>query len=152
MSDVRAKQRPQLGPDEPPGLTVERVRPGHYRVTTEDGPAQTVFVAVPPGRRWAFLDGQVFREEALQPAHETGGRAGQRGAGVLQHITAPMPATVLKVLATPGRAVHKGDTLVIVEAMKMELPLRAPADATVVAVRCREGELVQPDALLVELE
>jgi biotin carboxyl carrier protein len=36
--------------------------------------------------------------------------------------------------------------------MKMELPLRAPGDATVAAVRCREGELVQADAVLVELE
>ncbi len=36
--------------------------------------------------------------------------------------------------------------------MKMELPLRASADAVVVAVHCREGELVQPDAVLVELE
>jgi biotin carboxyl carrier protein len=35
--------------------------------------------------------------------------------------------------------------------MKMELPLRSPADATVTAVHCREGELVQPDTVLVEL-
>ncbi len=34
----------------------------------------------------------------------------------------------------------------------MELPLRAPADATIKAVHCREGELVQPDAVLVEFE
>ena len=40
-------------------------------------------------------------------------------------MTAPMPATVLKILAAPGQAVRKGDTLVIVEALKMELPLRA---------------------------
>jgi biotin carboxyl carrier protein len=35
--------------------------------------------------------------------------------------------------------------------MKMELPLRAAADATVKAVHCRDGELVQPDAVLVEM-
>jgi biotin carboxyl carrier protein len=35
--------------------------------------------------------------------------------------------------------------------MKMELPLRAAADATVKAVHCREGELVQPDTVLIEL-
>ena len=62
-----------------------------------------------------------------------------------------MPATVLKVLVSAGAPVKKGDTLVILEAMKMELPLRAPADATVAAVHCREGELVQPDTVLVEL-
>ena len=49
-----------------------------------------------------------------------------------------MPATIVKVLATPGQAVKAGDTLVIVEAMKMELPVRAPSDAVVKAVHCRE--------------
>ena len=63
-----------------------------------------------------------------------------------------MPATVLRVLVAPGTAVKKGDTVVLLEAMKMELPIRAPADATVTAVNCREGELVQPDTILIELE
>jgi 3-methylcrotonyl-CoA carboxylase alpha subunit len=62
-----------------------------------------------------------------------------------------MPATVMKVLVTPGGVVRKGDTMVVLEAMKMELPIRAPGDGTVLAVNCREGELVQPDATLVEL-
>ena len=62
-----------------------------------------------------------------------------------------MPATVVKLLVKPGDAVKKGDTLVVLEAMKMELPLRAAGDATVTAVHCREGELVQPDAVLVEM-
>jgi biotin carboxyl carrier protein len=62
-----------------------------------------------------------------------------------------MPATVLKVLVQPGAKVKKGDVVLILEAMKMELPLRAAGDATVTAVHCREGELVQPDVVLVEL-
>jgi 3-methylcrotonyl-CoA carboxylase alpha subunit len=62
-----------------------------------------------------------------------------------------MPATVVKLLVKPGDAVKKGDTLVVLEAMKMELPLRADGDATVTAVNCREGDLVQPDAVLVEM-
>jgi biotin carboxyl carrier protein len=61
-----------------------------------------------------------------------------------------MPATVVNVAVKPGDAVHKGDVVVLLEAMKMELPLRADADATVAAVHCREGELVQGEALLVE--
>jgi biotin carboxyl carrier protein len=63
-----------------------------------------------------------------------------------------MPATVVKVLVAPGQKVRHGDTLVVLEAMKMELPIRAPGDAVVQAVNCREGELVQPDRTLVELE
>ena len=67
-------------------------------------------------------------------------------------MTAPMPATVLKVLVQPGTRVAKGQSLVILEAMKMELPLRALDDGSIVAVHCKEGQLVQADAVLVELE
>jgi len=63
-----------------------------------------------------------------------------------------MPATVVKVLAQPGDAVKKGDVVILLEAMKMELPIRAPADAIVTAVLCRAGEIVQADAILAELE
>jgi 3-methylcrotonyl-CoA carboxylase alpha subunit len=75
-------------------------------------------------------------------------RAAVSAAGA---ITAPMPATVLKVHVKVGEPVKKGDTVVLLEAMKMELPLRAPGDGTVAAVHCREGELVPADAVLVEL-
>jgi acetyl/propionyl-CoA carboxylase alpha subunit len=65
-------------------------------------------------------------------------------------IVAPMPATVITVKVKPGDIVKRGDLVLLLEAMKMELPLRAPADATVSAVHCREGELVQGEAVLVE--
>jgi biotin carboxyl carrier protein len=55
-------------------------------------------------------------------------------------------------MAAPGQAVKAGDTLLIVEAMKMEMPVRAPFDGVVTAVYCREKEIVQPDQTLVELQ
>jgi biotin carboxyl carrier protein len=61
-----------------------------------------------------------------------------------------MPATVIRVKVKAGDPVKKGDVLVVLEAMKMELPLRALGDGVVSAVRCQEGELVQADATLVE--
>jgi len=66
-------------------------------------------------------------------------------------VTAPMPATVIKIPVKAGDAVQKGDLVVLLEAMKMELPLRATSDGIVASVRCQEGELVQADAALVEL-
>jgi biotin carboxyl carrier protein len=63
-----------------------------------------------------------------------------------------MPATVLRVEAAPGDAVRRGDTLVILEAMKMELPVRAPADGTVKAVHCQPGDLVQAGVPLIDVE
>jgi 3-methylcrotonyl-CoA carboxylase alpha subunit len=67
-----------------------------------------------------------------------------------RNLTAPMPATVIKVNVKTGDAVKKADILVVLEAMKMELPLRALGDGVVSAVHCREGELVPADATLVE--
>ena len=63
-----------------------------------------------------------------------------------------MPATVAAVLVQPGAVVAAGDTLVRLEAMKMELAIRAPAAGRVAAVDCRAGELVQPGRPLVTLE
>jgi len=63
-----------------------------------------------------------------------------------------MPATVIKVQVKPGDLVKKGTIVVVLEAMKMELPLRASGDGVVAAVRCREGELVPADATLVDFE
>ena len=66
-------------------------------------------------------------------------------------MTAPMPATVIRIHVKPGDAVKKGQILALLEAMKMELPLRAPADGIVAAVHCRDGELVPADAPLIDL-
>jgi acetyl/propionyl-CoA carboxylase alpha subunit len=77
-------------------------------------------------------------------------RSTKRASTSAADLTAPMPATVIKVSVKPGDAVKKGDAIVVLEAMKMELPLRASGDGVVSAVRCREGELVQADAVLVE--
>lgn len=70
----------------------------------------------------------------------------------LDALAAPMPATVAAVLVQPGAVVAAGDTLVRLEAMKMELAIRAPAAGRVAAVDCRAGELVQPGRPLVTLE
>jgi urea carboxylase len=48
--------------------------------------------------------------------------------------------------------VRRGDTLIILEAMKMELPIRASSDGVVKAIHCKPGELVQPGVPLVDFE
>jgi 3-methylcrotonyl-CoA carboxylase alpha subunit len=67
-------------------------------------------------------------------------------------LTAPMPGTVIKVLVEPGAQVRARQTLLVLEAMKMESPLVSPYDATVRAVHVAEGDRVAGGALLVELE
>ena len=79
-------------------------------------------------------------------AHEHGARAQSLT------ITAPMPGTVIKVEVHEGSTVKARQTLVVLEAMKMETPLLSPVDATVRAVHVQEGDRVAGGAVLVELD
>ncbi|HSC50392.1 MAG TPA: biotin carboxylase N-terminal domain-containing protein [Gaiellaceae bacterium] len=67
-------------------------------------------------------------------------------------LTAPMPGTVIKVLAAAGDRVQPRQPLVVLEAMKMETPVVSPYEAVVRAVRVREGDSVGGGEVLVELE
>lgn len=132
-------------------MTAVRTAPGAYRVEV-DGRAETVYVSGPPGHESAFWNGYVFMGPFGKPVASSSLPAGATHHARQQALFAPMPATVLKVLVQPGATVSKGDVVVILEAMKMELPVRSAANATVTAVQCREGDLVQPDTVLVQLD
>lgn len=66
-------------------------------------------------------------------------------------VTAPMPGNILKVNVTAGQAVKKGDVLMILEAMKMENEILAPADCTVASVNTTAGTTVEAGAVLCTL-
>ena len=133
-------------------MTVTRIAPGTYRVVAVDGRGETVYVAGSPGQQSAFWNGRVFMAPFGEPAAGSPRPARPMRHARQQTLSAPMPATVLKVLVQPGAAVANGEVVVILEAMKMELPLRSPVNATVQAVHCREGDLVQPDTVLVHFD
>jgi acetyl/propionyl-CoA carboxylase alpha subunit len=67
-------------------------------------------------------------------------------------VAAPMPGTVIKVNVRPGDEVDARDSLVVIEAMKMEMPLAAPRSGKIAAVHVAEGDTVARGAILVELE
>ena len=73
-------------------------------------------------------------------------------AGGRIKINAPMPGNIVKVNVTAGAAVKKGDTLCVLEAMKMENEIKAPEDATVSAVLAKAGASVTSGELLVTLD
>jgi biotin carboxyl carrier protein len=73
------------------------------------------------------------------------------GRGDKSKVTAPMPGKVIKLMVKKGDRVEPKQRLVIVEAMKMENPVVAPFKAEVVKVNCSEGQLVDSDTLLIEL-
>lgn len=66
-------------------------------------------------------------------------------------IESPMPGTIVGVNVTEGQSVKKGDTLVVLEAMKMENEIMAPHDAEVAAVLVSKGDSVQSGTPLVSL-
>lgn len=73
-------------------------------------------------------------------------------AGGRLKINSPMPGTIVKVNVTAGAAVKKGDTLCVLEAMKMENEIKAPEDATVNSVLAKAGASVTSGELLVTLD
>ena len=70
----------------------------------------------------------------------------------MSEITAPMGGKVLDVKVNVGDVVNENDEVLILEAMKMELPVVATSSGTVKEVKCNKGEAVEADAVLIVLE
>jgi acetyl-CoA carboxylase biotin carboxyl carrier protein len=67
-------------------------------------------------------------------------------------IAAPMGGKIIDVKVKVGDAVNENDEVIILEAMKMELPIVATASGTVKEIRCKKGDAVEADAVLIVLE
>jgi 3-methylcrotonyl-CoA carboxylase alpha subunit len=125
--------------------SVEGIGRGWY-VVTDGARRWRVAVAGSGDNRWVFAAGDVT---SVRVAAAETRRAKPRSDG---GVMAPMPATVVTVNVTVGQSVKHGDILVLLEAMKMELPIRAPHDGVITAVHCAKGELVQPGINLLEFQ
>ncbi|HXW08838.1 MAG TPA: biotin/lipoyl-containing protein [Vicinamibacterales bacterium] len=128
------------------GETFHVRRRGDGEVRVKGDPGLHAWVARAGDARWVFAQGSTFELSAAPPSRARVSRAGYSGS-----LTAPMPATVRRVEVRVGQLVARGDTLIVLEAMKMELPVKAEGAGRVEAIRCREGELVEPGEPLVEL-
>jgi biotin carboxyl carrier protein len=124
----------------------------HELVLSESGRVHRVRIARDGGRWLVLVDGRAIDLAEPEPdeSNRGGGEAGGAGGG--RRVVAPMPGKVIKVCVAPGEAVRKNQTLVIVEAMKMENEIKAAADGTVLKVDVAAGELVDAERVLVELE
>jgi len=107
---------------------------------------RTAWVVSDGASRWVFFDGSAYRFSEQRAA---GRRSSARREASL---VAPMPATVGRILVSPGDLVALGETLMILEAMKMELPVRATTAGVVRALHCRVGDLVQPGVTLIDID
>jgi 3-methylcrotonyl-CoA carboxylase alpha subunit len=106
-----------------------RARAGERMASVHDGEQRSRLERVP-----AF---EFEREDAL-------------GQG--DRVCAPMPGRIVLIRAQPGQSVNQGEELGVMEAMKMELSLRAPRAGIVAAVQVQAGDFVEADAVLLRLE
>jgi 3-methylcrotonyl-CoA carboxylase alpha subunit len=144
-----------------------RAHPGaRPRLELPDGDAEAGGLAW-SGDRLAFtLDGQAWQATVLREGealavlldgatHElqwvdAGAASGnqQEGGG---RVLAPMPGRVLQLLVVEGQAVGRGTVLLVMEAMKVQMRLTAPAEGIVLSLRCAVGDLVEDGVELVTL-
>jgi acetyl/propionyl-CoA carboxylase alpha subunit len=120
---------------------------GRIDMTTADRRIRA-YAARDGAKRYVGLDGASWTITKSDPRRRRAARDASRSGS----LTATMPGLVLDVLVCAGDAVRKGETLVLMEAMKMELRITAPQEGSVVRVNCRAGEVVQRGQLLIELE
>jgi biotin carboxyl carrier protein len=114
-----------------------------------DGQAVNLFTARTTEGIWVWVDG---RARLVENADKVERRKTRGPSEVMREVTPPTPAAVVRVLVEEGQKVVKGQGLVVVSAMKMEITLSAPYSGIVRAVNTNVGDQVKPGDILVEIE
>ena len=120
---------------------------GRLILTLEDRTVEAVVIKLQAGRYEVWLDGERHVIE-----QERKGRAGHGSNESDDQLVAPMPAKVVRISVKPGDTVEDGQTLVVLESMKMELGVTAPRSGKVQKIGAEVGAIVPAGAVLVELE
>jgi biotin carboxyl carrier protein len=111
-----------------------------------DGKRVTAYVSSDGAKRWVTIDGQT-----IMLTKTSGAKRGVRhdSAGGL---TAPMPGQVRSVAVNVGDVVKKGQTLLTIEAMKMEIRIQALKDGKVKVIHVTQNQTVEREQILIEME
>lgn len=117
--------------------------------------ATVISIPADPATRTATQELSVFQQGeqyrlALQAPKWSAKALGEKATD--NSVLAPMPCKILRVEVAAGDAVHKGQSLVVIESMKMETVIRAPSDAVVKRVMRAAGEMAKAGIALVEFE
>ena len=116
---------------------------GRVRIYFEDGTKAWAHVAKVGDVWWVHHSGHIYTLERIEP----GASADEQHGG----LVAPMPGTVLEVLVSQGQSVEAGQTLMILEAMKMEHKIVSGHDGIVEAIYYNTGDQVIQGAELISL-
>lgn len=111
-----------------------------------DGKRVTAYVSSDLAKRWVTLNGQTMLLTKTSGA-KPGVRHDYAGG-----LTAPMPGQVRSVTVSEGETVKKGQTLLTMEAMKMEIRIQALKDGRVKTLHVQQGQTVEREQILMEME
>ena len=112
-----------------------------------DGKRVTAYVSADNAKRWVTVNGQTIMLTKSSGAKRRSARHDQAS-----ELAAPMPGLVRAVNVKEGDAVTKGQTLLLLEAMKMEIRVQAPKDAVVKKLFVKQGQTVEREQILIEVE
>lgn len=115
------------------------------------GRSYRIYVAGDAAKRAVSLDGFLFdiQERPEEGAEFAGGD--HRSMEAQMRIKAPMPGKIIKINVSEKEKVRKNQTLVIVEAMKMENEIKSSIDGSVKKIHVAPGDLVGPEDVIIEL-
>lgn len=113
-----------------------------------DGERITAYVSFDNARRWVTIHGRTYLLTKQSGARKSAG-GHHHAAG---ELTAPMPGQVRVVNVSEGDTVTKGQTLLVLEAMKMEIRIQSPMDGVVIKVLVKQGETVEREQMLAVVE
>ncbi len=144
---------------EPPALRVSVDGAAYRTRAARDGAEFLVRIGAHHHRirvrgRQVTVDGMVHEvaTEALETTDRlAAGLEGSRSGTVLE-VRPPMPGRVVKLAVAAGDRVKRGQTVAVLEAMKMQNEIPAPADGTIRSVGVREGESILGDRVIAVLE
>mgnify|MGYP001943490420 CR=1 FL=1 len=103
------------------------------------------------GKTRLKVNGTIYESEVVDKFDELLKSLGMEkaGAGKVNELKAPMPGLVLEIAIKPGDELKKGDRVLVLEAMKMENVIKAPADVTVTSVEVETGKTVDKNQVMV---
>jgi biotin carboxyl carrier protein len=115
----------------------------------------TIVRALPAEKHYVLrINGRVYevkiQDELDQLMHRLG--LDKQTGPKINQIKAPMPGLVINVAVEVGQTVQKGESVLILEAMKMENVIKSPGDGKIKAVHVRQGSPVEKNQVLIELE
>jgi acetyl/propionyl-CoA carboxylase alpha subunit len=116
-----------------------------------DGRPVRVALAARGGETWIFIEGETY---VIEEAGDNDRRPRRRGGPDDQsrQVTPPMPSAVIRILTAEGDLVKRGQSLIVLSAMKMETTLTAPYRGVVKKIHTAVGAQVMPGVILLEIE